>query len=73
MQIALLTMSLEKIKICSLQNMFPSLQVLQSLGWKGRGGRFDVLPLLLQADGQDPEWFDIPKHLILEVQLRHPE
>ncbi|KAE8594972.1 hypothetical protein XENTR_v10015399 [Xenopus tropicalis] len=42
------------------------------LGWKPKGGRFDVLPLLLQANGDDPKLFEIPPELILEVPLRHP-
>lgn len=42
------------------------------LGWKPKGGRFDVLPLLLQANGDDPKVFEIPPELVLEVPLRHP-
>lgn len=42
-------------------------------GWKARKGRFDVLPLLLQANGNDPELFEIPEDLILEVQITHPK
>ncbi|XP_066441474.1 nitric oxide synthase 3 isoform X1 [Eleutherodactylus coqui] len=42
------------------------------LGWKPKGGRFDLLPLLLQANGDDPKVFEIPPELILEVPLRHP-
>ena len=34
---------------------------------------FDVLPMVLQANGQDPEWFEIPQELILEVPLVHPK
>ncbi|XP_072269182.1 nitric oxide synthase 3 [Pyxicephalus adspersus] len=43
------------------------------LGWKPKGGRFDVLPLLLQANGDDPKLFEIPPELIQEVALRHPQ
>lgn len=43
------------------------------LGWKPRYGRFDVLPLILQADGQDPEVFEIPPNLVLEVTMEHPK
>ncbi|XP_069815380.1 nitric oxide synthase 3 isoform X2 [Dendropsophus ebraccatus] len=43
------------------------------LGWKPKGGRFDVLPLLLQANGDDPKLFEIPPELVLEVPLRHPK
>ncbi|MBN3299782.1 NOS2 protein, partial [Amia calva] len=43
------------------------------LGWKPRYGRFDVLPLILQANGEDPEVFEIPPELILEVPMEHPQ
>ncbi|XP_067911281.1 nitric oxide synthase, brain isoform X2 [Heterodontus francisci] len=47
-------------------------EVCMQQGWKGLKGHFDVLPLLLQANGNDPELFEIPPELILEVPLRHP-
>ena len=34
---------------------------------------FDVLPLVLQANGGDPEMFDIPPEIVIEVQISHPE
>ncbi|XP_061459466.1 nitric oxide synthase 1 isoform X2 [Rhineura floridana] len=42
-------------------------------GWKAPRGRFDILPLLLQANGNDPELFEIPPELVLEVPIRHPK
>lgn len=42
------------------------------MGWKGAGTPFDVLPLILQASGTDPEFFDIPPEYILEVDITHP-
>ncbi|XP_026636393.1 nitric oxide synthase, inducible [Microtus ochrogaster] len=48
-------------------------QLCIDLGWKPRYGRFDVLPLVLQADGQDPEVFEIPPELVLEVPMEHPK
>ncbi|XP_077996477.1 nitric oxide synthase, salivary gland-like [Glandiceps talaboti] len=48
-------------------------EICEKLGWKGPGGQFDILPLVLQADGQDPEIFEIPRELVLEVQLSHPK
>ncbi|ARI78893.1 nitric oxide synthase oxygenase [Halobacillus mangrovi] len=45
----------------------------QDLGWKGTEGSFDILPLVIQIDGKEPQWFDIPEEKILEVPLRHPE
>ncbi|XP_022086266.1 nitric oxide synthase, brain-like isoform X2 [Acanthaster planci] len=47
---------------------------MQKLGWHpDKQGRFDVLPLVLQANGEDPELFNIPPDLVLEVQLHHPK
>ena len=44
------------------------------MGWKPKNpGRFRVLPLVLQADGQDPELFEIPSDLVLEVEMTHPK
>ncbi|VTJ67142.1 Hypothetical predicted protein [Marmota monax] len=48
-------------------------QLCIDLGWKPRYGRFDVLPLVLQADGRDPEFFEIPPELVLEVPMEHPK
>lgn len=48
-------------------------QLCIHLGWKPRYGRFDVLPLVLQADGRDPEVFEIPPDLVLEVNMEHPK
>lgn len=49
------------------------LQICEKLGWEGKGGRFDVLPLVLQAHGGDPEFFEIPPEIILEVEIKHPK
>ncbi|XP_020029612.2 nitric oxide synthase, inducible isoform X1 [Castor canadensis] len=48
-------------------------QLCIDLGWKPRYGRFDVLPLVLQANGRDPELFEIPPDLVLEVPMEHPK
>lgn len=48
-------------------------QLCIDLGWKPRHGRFDVLPLVLQANGRDPEVFEIPPDLVLEVNMEHPK
>ncbi|XP_071050182.1 nitric oxide synthase, salivary gland isoform X2 [Onthophagus taurus] len=47
-------------------------EVCTKLGWRGAGTRFDILPLLLSANGHDPDYFDIPAELIMEVNLTHP-
>ncbi|XP_025049304.1 nitric oxide synthase, endothelial [Alligator sinensis] len=42
-------------------------------GWApGEQGRFDLLPLLLQAPDEAPELFPLPPELVLEVPIQHP-
>ncbi|NXF09721.1 NOS2 protein, partial [Smithornis capensis] len=48
-------------------------QLCIELGWKPKYGRFDVLPLVLQANGQDPEIFELPPEIVLEVPMEHPK
>jgi nitric-oxide synthase, bacterial len=45
------------------------------LGWRGPGrpGRFDILPLLIQAPDAPPTWFELPADAVLEVPLHHPD
>ncbi|MEU6585497.1 nitric oxide synthase oxygenase [Nocardia sp. NPDC046763] len=43
-------------------------------GWRPRTrGRFDVLPLLIQAPDRQVHLFPVPADLVLEVPLTHPE
>ena len=51
---------------------FYPLKICQDLGWEGPGGRFDILPLVLQANGEQPQIFEIPKELVLEIHIKHP-
>ncbi|MFJ2046413.1 nitric oxide synthase oxygenase [Paenibacillus taichungensis] len=44
-----------------------------SLGWQGEGTPYDVLPLIIQAKGQAPEWYPVPEEDIVEVRIEHPE
>jgi len=56
-----------------MQNYF-ALQVCLQLGWKKQTrSQFDVLPLVLSANGHDPEWFDLPGDLVYEIKLTHPK
>ncbi|XP_041378542.1 nitric oxide synthase-like protein [Gigantopelta aegis] len=48
-------------------------EVCIKMGWKPKGGMFDILPLVLSAGGHDPEMFEIPSELILEVPIKHPK
>ncbi|XP_043233654.1 nitric oxide synthase-like protein [Amphibalanus amphitrite] len=48
-------------------------EVCQKLGWKSPKGRFDILPIVVSAGGQDPEFFDIPEDVILRIHISHPK
>jgi nitric-oxide synthase len=48
-------------------------RVCEDLGWRGKGTAFDVLPLVIQVNGEKPSWFSIPDDLVLEVEIRHPD
>lgn len=48
-------------------------RICQKLGWRGKGTQFDVLPIVVNVPGEDPEWFEIPEDIILRVQLEHPQ
>jgi nitric-oxide synthase len=46
--------------------------LVRRLGWAGRGGRFDLLPLVVQAPGQPPRMYQLPASCVPEVPLSHP-
>ncbi|XP_033173190.1 nitric oxide synthase isoform X2 [Drosophila mauritiana] len=48
-------------------------EVCTKLGWKSKGSEWDILPLVVSANGHDPDYFDYPPELILEVPLTHPK
>ncbi|MGW0177260.1 nitric oxide synthase oxygenase [Rhodococcus sp. NPDC003322] len=47
-------------------------ELVTRLGWRGEGTRFDVLPLLISTPDEPMRWFDVPRELVLEVPLTHP-
>ncbi|MED4130261.1 nitric oxide synthase oxygenase [Shouchella miscanthi] len=47
-------------------------RLCESLGWKGNGTDFDVLPLVFSIKGQSPVYYPIPEKLVKEVHLHHP-
>ncbi|ROO84411.1 nitric-oxide synthase [Actinocorallia herbida] len=51
----------------------PLTRLATRLGWRGRGGAFDVLPLVVEGRGEPARWFDLPADAVLEVPLGHPE
>lgn len=48
-------------------------ELAQAMGWKGPGGRFDVLPLIVQMPHEEPRLFELPPADVLEVPITHPE
>jgi nitric-oxide synthase len=51
----------------------PFTEQCMRMGWKGKGSRFDVLPLVVQDGDREPNWFPIPEAHIKEVYLVHPD
>lgn len=58
--------------ILTLIKNFICLQICIKLGWKGKMTPWDILPWVLSANGHDPDYFDIPDELVLQVPLTHP-
>lgn len=48
-------------------------KVCESLGWRGEGTPYDLLPLVIQLNRRKPRIYDLPKEIVLEVQIHHPE
>lgn len=51
-------------------------EVCQALGWQPptKRGHFDLLPIIVQSEpNRPPAWREIPKHLVLEAEITHPE
>ncbi|MDG1849405.1 MAG: nitric oxide synthase oxygenase [Flavobacteriales bacterium] len=42
------------------------------LGWEPKMGAFDLLPIVIQKEGETPVWKEIPKDLITLVSIEHP-
>ena len=51
----------------------PFTRVCEALGWRGKRTPFDVLPLVVQMNGEQPVWFPIPEVMVLEVEIRHSD
>ncbi|QGQ99597.1 nitric oxide synthase [Paenibacillus psychroresistens] len=43
------------------------------LGWSGKNTRFDILPLVIQIGDKAPQLFEIPPHIVKEVNIVHPD
>jgi nitric-oxide synthase len=47
---------------------------VRRLGWTGgTGGRFDVLPLVIQMSGEPPRIYELPPDAAAEVPISHPD
>ena len=44
----------------------------QKLGWKGKGGMFDFLPMLLSGADGVPHYYEIPEKYVMRIKIRHP-
>merc|ERR1719495_1688551 len=44
----------------------------ESLGWKGKGGMFDFLPIVLSGPDGVPHWYEVPEELVKRVPIKHP-
>ena len=42
-------------------------------GWSGNDGEYDLLPLVVQANGELPTWRKLKQESVLEINLAHPE
>ena len=45
----------------------------KSWGWKGNNSAFDLLPIVVQENGKQPDWHPLKPELILEVEIEHPD
>jgi nitric-oxide synthase len=45
----------------------------KQLGWIGNNTAFDLLPIVVQEYGKQPNWHKLSPELVLEVELEHPE
>ncbi|NXY96113.1 nitric oxide synthase oxygenase [Streptomyces sp. BR123] len=49
-------------------------EAVRRLGWQARPrGPFDVLPLVIETFDDKPQLFELPKELVLEVAITHPD
>ncbi|XP_055836592.1 nitric oxide synthase isoform X2 [Episyrphus balteatus] len=48
------------------------IKICLKLGWKAKQTEWDILPLIVSANGLDPDYFEYPPELVLQVPLEHP-
>ena len=47
--------------------------LVRRLGWRDPEGSFDILPWVIHAADDKPQLFDVPRDLVLEVTITHPD
>ncbi|WP_226669954.1 nitric oxide synthase oxygenase [Metabacillus litoralis] len=45
----------------------------EQLGWNGEGTNFDILPLVIQKNNNNPQCFSLKEKQVLEVEITHPD
>ncbi|MBD8068014.1 nitric oxide synthase oxygenase [Bacillus sp. PS06] len=45
----------------------------EELGWERDGTDYDILPIVIEIDGQAPKLFQLPTEIISEVDIVHPQ
>ena len=55
------------------KHSIPFTKFCEQLGWHGNNGHYDLLPLVFSIDGKPPVWRTIPKELVKEVEIEHPD
>lgn len=48
-------------------------QRIIKLGWEPTGTNFDLLPLVIEAPGETPQFFDLPDDCRQEARIEHPQ
>jgi nitric-oxide synthase len=48
-------------------------QRIMKLGWQPAGTDFDLLPLVIEAPGEEPQLFELPQDCRQEIRLSHPQ
>jgi nitric-oxide synthase len=48
-------------------------QLVEQIGWQGKGTPFDLLPLVIAVPGFAPQLYELPPEAVLEVDISHPQ
>ncbi|WP_410489212.1 nitric oxide synthase oxygenase [Bacillus changyiensis] len=48
-------------------------KMCEALGWRGERTPFDLLPLVFQVDDNGPVLYELPRSIVQEVHITHPE